>query len=88
MQGFAWFVPMPPWMGPPLPMGLEIYWPFVVQSNPGQGSILQDLESSVRLPARRLTPESRYSNEETWEIEWNADALPTKIIVHREAKQR
>ena len=75
---------MPPWMGPPLPMGLEIYWPFVGQSNPGHGSMSHDLEHF--LPTPRFTPESSYTNEKTWDIEWNEDGLPVKIIEHINAR--
>jgi hypothetical protein len=29
----------------------------------------------------------RYRNEETWNIEWNADGLPSKVTIHRDATQ-
>ncbi len=34
-----------------------------------------------------LPPASMYNNEETWEIEYNADGMPERVVIHREAKQ-
>jgi len=28
-----------------------------------------------------------YTNEETWDIEWNEDGLPKKVTIHRDAVQ-
>lgn len=30
-------------------------------------------------------PIATYANEESWEITWSPDGLPTKIVVHRNA---
>ena len=27
-----------------------------------------------------------YSNAETWDVVWNADGLPTKVTIHRDAR--
>lgn len=34
-----------------------------------------------------LPPATTYNNLEVWQISWNAEGLPEKIEVHREAKQ-
>ena len=34
-----------------------------------------------------LPPATSYNNLETWEISWNADGLPERVEIHREAKQ-
>lgn len=34
-----------------------------------------------------LPPATTYNNLEVWQISWNAEGLPDKIEVHREAKQ-
>jgi len=40
--------------------------------------------------ARQSVPDGglvTYKNLETWDIEWNADGLPAKVSIHREAKR-
>ena len=34
------------------------------------------------------TPVAQYKNEESWDVQYNADGLPTKITIHRNATQR
>ena len=34
-----------------------------------------------------LPPATTYNNLEVWEISWNDDGLPERVVVHREAKQ-
>ncbi len=29
----------------------------------------------------------QYTNEETWDIEWNPDGLPSRVTIHRNAHQ-
>jgi hypothetical protein len=38
-------------------------------------------------PAAPSQPASTYTNEETWDIEWSRDGVPTRITVHRNAKR-
>lgn len=38
-------------------------------------------------PSRALVPAATYENEERWEIQYNEDGLPTKVIVHRNAQR-
>ena len=33
-------------------------------------------------------PETTYTNEETWELSWGPDKLPSKITIHRNAVQK
>lgn len=48
------------------------------------------LEENTATPLR-LRPISKrahhYTNEETWDIEWSDDGLPTKVVIHRNAVQ-
>ena len=30
----------------------------------------------------------RYLNEESWDVQYNSDGLPTKIVIHRNAVRR
>jgi len=39
------------------------------------------LRSKAASPPPMLT----YQNTEEWEIEWNEDGLPTRIVIHRRA---
>ena len=42
--------------------------------------------TSMGAPLRLRPAQSRtYQNEETWEITWNEDLLPTKVTIHRNA---
>jgi len=34
-----------------------------------------------------VTPATTYENCEEWDITYNTDGLPTKVVVHREAAQ-
>ena len=80
-------LPMLPWLGPPFPAFMRVYWPWVGQSS--ESRLLTALATEARsMTPMRLTPESHYSNEETWEIEWSSDGLPSKITVHRDARQQ
>ncbi|GAI95824.1 unnamed protein product, partial [marine sediment metagenome] len=49
--------------------------------------VSSDIEE--RMPGKELTPyqppAATYANEESWDIDWNEDGLPTKIVVHRNA---
>ena len=31
---------------------------------------------------------AEYRNEETWDVNYNVDGLPTRIVIHRQAKQQ
>jgi len=37
---------------------------------------------------RRQTPVAQYQNEESWEVSYNSDGMPTKIVIHRDATQK
>jgi len=41
---------------------------------------------SLRTPHAQGTLAS-YKNAETWDIDWNADGLPTSVVIHRDAVQ-
>lgn len=78
-------LPMPPWLGPPLPQGIGIYWPWL-QGKGGAGLPMPELPSS-------LSP-GTYQNEETWDIEWEEQEtedeviyLPKSIRIHRHANR-
>lgn len=47
-------------------------------------------EESIAIPLK-LKPISKrahhYTNEETWDISWSEDGLPTKVVIHRKAVQ-
>ena len=38
----------------------------------------------MRQPSAQAAPMS-YNNAETWDISWNQDGLPEKVVVHRNA---
>lgn len=65
-------IPTPPWLGPPLPQGLGILWPWLQMHD------LVPTESAM----------TTYDNTEEIELlDIDPDLLmPRKIIVHRKAK--
>ena len=83
------WLPLPPWEGPPLPRFLGIYW----SQLPQPGSLpalpkgyITGIEEEE--PGTALVPyqaAATYNNEESWDITWNPDGLPEKIVVHRNA---
>ncbi|MBA7584010.1 hypothetical protein ES708_25962 [subsurface metagenome] len=79
-------LPMPPWEGPPLPKFLGIYWPETFSPALPSRKYITDIEEEP--PGKALVPSATYANEESWEIEWSPDGLPTKIEVHRNATRR
>ena len=36
----------------------------------------------------RASPTGKYLNEETWDVQYSPDGLPTKIVIHREAVRK
>jgi len=36
----------------------------------------------------RQAPSTQYQNEESWDVAYNEDGLPTKITIHRNAVQK
>lgn len=74
-------LPMPFWLGPPMPRFLGVYWPQMQSATSQPEQYVSDVEI---IPA----PLATYSNEESWEIEWSPDGLPTRIVVHRNAKRQ
>jgi len=82
-------LPMLPWEGPPLPRFLGIYWPqqqslgFLSLPTPHQ--FFTGVEETETDIVQRQAPLATYQNEESWEIEWSSEGLPTKVVVHREA---
>ena len=36
----------------------------------------------------KQTPAAQYLNEESWDVAYNSDGLPTKITIHRNATQK
>lgn len=38
------------------------------------------------VPVRRSQP-ATYTNKEVWEVEWNEEGLPSKVIISRHAEQ-
>jgi len=82
-------LPMLPWEGPPLPRFLGIYWPQQQSSGflalPGPPRLFRGIEEGERSMFQGSTSLATYHNEESWEIEWSSEGLPTKIVVHREA---
>ncbi len=36
---------------------------------------------------RTPTPIGQYSNKEEWSVSYNSDGLPTRIVIHRDAKR-
>ena len=84
---------MPPWEGPPLPRFLGIYWPRLGDGDQflplpaSRQRYVSDVEEEE--PGKALAPYqapvATYNNEESWDITWNPDGLPEKIVVHRNA---
>jgi len=90
MNNLADLLPMLPWEGPPLPRFLGIYWPQLQQpagllSAPSPRYITDIEEEPKTALVPRQAPVATYANEESWEISWNEDGLPEKIVVHRNA---
>jgi len=79
-------LPMPPWEGPPLPRFLGICWPQPQQPAGllpvSRQRYITDIEEE---PGKELVPSATYANEESWDITWNEDGLPEKIVVTRHA---
>ena len=83
------WLPVFPWEGPPLPRFLGIYWPALQQpagllSTPPK-SYITDIEEPGKGLVPYQAPVATYANEESWDISWNQDGLPEKIVVHRNA---
>ena len=57
-----------------------------VPTRPHQPNVIDAPSYTVR-EAPPQQPASTYVNEESWEIEWNEEGLPTRIIVHRNAQR-
>ncbi|MBA7555202.1 hypothetical protein ES705_47858 [subsurface metagenome] len=91
MNSIADLLPMPPWLGPPLPRFLGIHWPQLQQPAGFLPTLPQKYISDIeeRMPGKELIPHqppaATYANEESWDITWNEDGLPEKIVVHRNA---
>jgi len=76
-----------------LPRFLGIYWPKLQQPTGFLPTLPKRYISSVEeQPGKELVPyqapSATYANEESWEITWNPDGLPTKIEVHRNATRK
>lgn len=71
---------------PPLPSGQHQPRDFIVEAPDYR---IEPVESRADRPAPPVVqaPAATYSNEESWEIEWSEDGLPTKITVHRNAQR-
>ncbi|GAI68113.1 unnamed protein product [marine sediment metagenome] len=78
------WLPLFPWEGPPLPRFLGICWPQKGAFLPALPSrrYITDIEEE---PGKELVPSATYANEESWDITWNEDGLPEKIVVTRHA---
>ncbi|MBA7694632.1 hypothetical protein ES703_103245 [subsurface metagenome] len=81
------WLPMPPWLGPPLPRFLGIYWPQPETFLPALPSrrYITDVEEE---PGKALVPSATYANEESWEFPNGFDPdtfMPLKIVIHRNA---
>lgn len=82
------WLPMPPWEGPPLPRFLGIYWPRLQGESFLPALPKKYITGIEEEPlGKELVPSATYANEESWEITWNEDGLPEKIVVHRNATQ-
>lgn len=96
MQQFniADFLPQPPWLGPPLPRFLSIAWPWLQGGNQSSlpallprnyiSSIIEEEQKETSIVPHQ-PPLATYQNEESWEIEWSDEGLPTKVVVTRHA---
>ena len=79
---------MPPWLGPPLPKFLGIYWPRPPETFlPALHSRKYITGIEEEPPGNELVPTATYANEESWEISWSEEGLPTKIVVSRHAEK-
>ena len=85
------WLPAFPWEGPPLPRFLGVYWPQLqlaesLPTFPSRGYVtdVEEKPGTALVPSQ--APASTYDNEESWQISWNSDGLPEKIVVHRNAK--
>ena len=85
-------LPQPPWLGPPLPRFLGIYWPWVgEESSPGL-PLLPPAPSFIRsaLEGGGGVPQTTYENIEEIEFPNGFDPdtfMPRKIVIHRQAKE-
>jgi len=76
MNNIVDLLPMPPWLGPPLPRSLGIYWPWVMGT-----------ESFLPLPYETPALTTYENIEEIELLDIDPDLLmPRKIVVHRKAK--
>jgi len=67
-------------------------FPFPQQGAPGAGNPPRtDFPRVIDAPSYSVgppqQPASTYLNEETWEVEWSSEGLPTRITVHRNAQR-
>lgn len=87
MQQFNLFdlLPMPPWEGPPLPRFLGIRWPGLGNNSEVVAGRFGPTPPDLSNLMRSAGAVSTYSNGEYWDIEWNDDGLPVKVVVHRKA---
>ncbi len=61
----------------------------LAQSGPLTGSAPPRLNPSPQLTPRvtaQPAPAKTYTNTETYDITWTKDGLPSKIVIHRDAK--
>ena len=93
------WLPMPFWLGPPLPTTLGLYWPWAQQSSTTSTSTLnnffngngrQNPCSPQNTPTATNNNAPAYENLEEIELQdIDPDLLmPRKIVVHRKYKKR
>jgi len=70
-------LPMPFWLGPPLPMFLGIYWPWVVPRSTQLMSYVSNARKQI------VKKPVSYSTVEEWEISRGPNGRISKITIHR-----
>jgi hypothetical protein len=88
-------LPCFPWEGPPLPRFLGLFWASLFRQGqflpaPNQGgtqplALPQPTEFIKSVGEVIPKPSSTYSNVKEWEITYNQDGLPVKIVKHVKA---
>lgn len=96
---FTDWLPMPPWLGPPLPQAMGIYWPFAqngislptpcLPSPYSSSTMTEDIEIKTPNESVSVKEFTTYDNTETVEFPDGFDPvtfMPRKIVIHRNAK--
>ena len=86
MEGLFSLLPMPFWLGPPLPAFLKIHWPWVGQDQSQSVAPLNFIKGIGEALPSLPKMATQYENTEQWT--WvDYRGRERKITVHRNARQ-